>query len=71
PALFLYTEKDKVVDTSEIVKKFELFGSKDKKLLNLSQCEDHIMAGDIISPDTTPLLRSEIVGFLYQVAFKK
>jgi esterase/lipase len=64
PALFLYTQQDKVVDTSEIVKKFELFGSKDKKLLNLSQCKDHIMAGDILSPDTTPLIRSEIVGFL-------
>lgn len=64
PALFLYTEKDKVVDASEIVKKFGLFGSKDKKLLNLSQCKDHIMAGDIISPETTPLLRSEIVAFI-------
>ena len=70
PVLFLYTEKDKVVDTIEIVKKFGLFGSKDKKLLNLSQCKDHIMAGDIISPDTTPLLRSEIVGFIKKTGFK-
>ncbi len=70
PALFLYTAQDKVVDTSEIVKKFELFGSKDKKLLNLSQCKDHIMAGDIISPDTTPLIRSEIVGFLKTIGIK-
>ena len=70
PALFLYTEKDKVVDTREIVKKFGLFGSKDKKLLNLSQCKDHIMAGDILSPDTTPLLRSEIVGFLKNTGIK-
>ena len=70
PALFLYTEKDKVVDTSEIMKKFELFGSKDKKLLNLSQCKDHIMAGDILSPETTPLLRSEIVGFLKNTGIK-
>jgi esterase/lipase len=70
PALFLYTEQDKVVDKREIVKKFELFGSKDKKLLNLSQCKDHIMAGDIISPDTTPLLRSEIVGFLKKTGIK-
>ena len=67
---FLYTEKDKVVDISEIVKKFELYGSKDKKLLNLSQCKDHIMAGDILSPDTTPLLRSEIVGFLKKTGIK-
>ena len=70
PALFLYTEQDKVVDTSEIAKKFELFGSKDKKLLNLSQCKDHVMAGDILSPDTTPLLHSEIVGFLKKIGIK-
>ena len=70
PALFLYTEKDKVVDTSEIVKKFELLGSKDKKLLNLSQCKDHVMAGDILSPDTTPLLHSEIIGFLKKIGIK-
>ena len=70
PALFLYTEKDKVVDTGEIAKKFVLFGAKDKKLLNLSQCKDHIMAGDILSPETTPLLRSEIVGFLKTTGIK-
>jgi len=70
PALFLYTEKDKVVDISEIVKKFELYGSKDKKLLNLSQCKDHIMAGDILSPETTPLLRSAIVVFLKKTGLK-
>jgi len=70
PALFLYTEQDKVVDTSEIVKKFELLGSKDKELLNLSQCKDHVMAGDILSPDTTPLLHSEIVGFLKKIGIE-
>lgn len=70
PALFLYTEKDKVVDISEIVKISELYGSKDKKLRNLSQCKDHIMAGDILSPETTPLLRSEIGGFLKENGIK-
>jgi esterase/lipase len=70
PALFLYTEQDKVVDTNEIVKKFSLIGSKSKKLRNLNQVPDHVMAGDIRSPNTTELLHSEIKGFLNEIGIK-
>ncbi len=70
PALFLYTSNDKVVDTDEIVKKFALYGSKNKKLLNLIQCKNHVMAGDIYSPETTPLLHSEIISFLKQAGVR-
>lgn len=70
PSLFLYTERDTVIDTKEIVKKFEQLGSKKKTLRNLSQVPDHVMAGDIRSPDTTPLLQKEIIGFLNEVGIK-
>lgn len=70
PTLFLYTEQDKVVDPNEIVKKFALLGSKEKKLRNLSQVKDHVMAGDIRAPENTPLLHSEIIGFLNEIGIK-
>jgi esterase/lipase len=70
PSLYLYTEQDKVIDTNEIVKKFASLGSKQKKLRNLSEVPDHVMAGDIRSPDTTPLLHSEIIGFLNEIGIK-
>ncbi|MBP7284372.1 MAG: alpha/beta hydrolase [Leptospiraceae bacterium] len=70
PTLFLYTEQDKVIDTNEIVKKFDSVGTKDKILLNLKQVPDHVMAGNIRSPETTPLLHLEIMKFLNQVGVK-
>jgi len=70
PSLFIYTEQDKVVDTNEIVKKFDRIGTKDKILLNLKQVPDHVMAGNIRSPETTPLLHAEIMKFLNQVGIK-
>ncbi len=70
PALFIYTSNDKVIDTDEIVKKFALYGSKNKKLLNLIQCKNHVMAGDIYSPESTPLLHSEIISFLKQTGIR-
>ena len=59
-----------VVDTNEIAKKFERIGTKDKILLNLGQVPDHVMAGDIRSPETTPLLHTEIMKFFKQVGIK-
>ncbi|MBK8395250.1 MAG: alpha/beta hydrolase [Leptospiraceae bacterium] len=70
PSLMLYTEQDKVIDTNEIIKKFESFGTKDKVLLNLKQIPDHVMAGDIRSPETTPLVHFEIMKFLKQMGAK-
>ena len=70
PSLFIYTEQDKVIDPNEIVKKFALLGSKQKKLRNLSQVKDHVMAGDIRAPENTPLLHSEIIGFLNEIGIK-
>lgn len=71
PSLFLYTEQDKVIDPNEVIKKFNELGSTSKRLKNLSQIPDHVMAGDLYSPETTDTVYKEIKDFLTENAILK
>ena len=64
PALFIYTEKDEVVNISFVKQKFLELGSTKKKLLAINS-PDHILAGDIINPQNTDLVIQEIQKFLH------
>lgn len=66
PSLFLYTEQDKVIDFKEIEKKFQQLGATQKKIKNLSQIPDHVMAGDLFSPESTVIVYQEIREFLIE-----
>ncbi len=71
PALFLYTEQDKVVDTEKIKEAFIQYGAKEKKLVNLKQVKDHVMAGDIVEPESTMIVLKEILEFIKNVSSQK
>jgi esterase/lipase len=64
PSLFLYTEQDKVVDVTKIQEAFARYGAKEKKLVNLHQVKDHVMAGDIVEPESTMIVYKEILEFI-------
>ncbi len=67
PTLFLYTDKDDVIDYQRIIEAYRLFGSEQKRVRNLSQVNHHVMAGDIVSPETTELLFNEIKDFMTDI----
>ncbi|MBN2442761.1 MAG: alpha/beta hydrolase [Spirochaetales bacterium] len=66
PVLCLYTEKDNVVSIPVIKEIFENLGSSRKKLIN-TNAEDHVIAGDIISPETNDSTVEYINDFLDEV----
>jgi esterase/lipase len=63
PALFVYSEKDEVVDISWIKKVYEKYGGK-KKLVDLPGAPGHDIAGYINSPETTDILAETIIDFV-------
>lgn len=70
PTLFVYSEKDKVVDykqTRDVYNDF-LISSRDVILVNESgEPSNHVLAGDILSPNNTEPLANELVRFLQKL----
>ena len=67
PTLVIYAPDDKTVDTTAIIAAFQKIGAKKKKLVAYSQSGDlsrHVLAGDILSPDSTEPLAQMIADFL-------
>lgn len=64
PTLMLYSPKDDVIDLTQIPGKFEALGAKNKKLIEVVESPDHVMSGDIISPQSTDVVVGHIVSFL-------
>ena len=64
PLLVLYTENDEVVSIPALLDAYERFGSEHKSVINVAEAQDHNMAGDIISPETTQIVVDHILGFL-------
>ncbi len=71
PVMVVFSERDQVVDVTKIRPWFDRSGSKDKKILEIGKVGDpsaHILAGDILSPESTSLLADQITDFLRRVA---
>lgn len=69
PTLIIYSPDDKTVDTGAIRTAFTDIGTKQKKLVACGQVGDpdqHVLAGDILSPGSTAPLAHTIVDFLAQ-----
>lgn len=66
PVLCLYTEKDEVVSIPALKKAFHRIGSSKKKIIN-TNAPDHILAGDILSPETNESTVKYILDFLNEV----
>lgn len=65
PVLVLYCENDNVVETKAIHKYFSRFGSKKKQMIQAPCNEDpHVLAGEILSPQSTPKVQEIIRGFV-------
>ena len=67
PTLIIFSPNDQVIDTDAIRDNFAQFGSSQKQLveyLNSSDPGQHVLAGDIASPNSTPELVDMIMTFL-------
>jgi esterase/lipase len=67
PFLILYSRFDEVVDPSRIESVYTRLGSSNKRLLDVGKINDysnHVLAGDVLSPDATPEIRRHILDFL-------
>jgi esterase/lipase len=67
PILCVYTEVDTAVSIPAIKEAFQRFGSADKILVNIKEAQDHVLAGDIVSPNTTETLIQLVLDFLQEV----
>ena len=67
PTLVAYSRDDAVVDAEETRLAYERLGSSSKQLVEISASEDpeqHVIAGDIMSPGTTDEIVRSILNFL-------
>ncbi|HSM59944.1 MAG TPA: alpha/beta fold hydrolase [Longimicrobiales bacterium] len=67
PALVLYSPEDGVVDPEETERFFERYGGSPKRLVPIRGSGDpasHVLAGDILSPQTTEVVVEATVDFL-------
>ncbi|OUW17249.1 MAG: hypothetical protein CBD18_05190 [Opitutales bacterium TMED158] len=67
PTLILYSREDRLVSWKQIERAFERMGAKRKRLERIEQTGDgssHVLAGDILSPDTTDEVVDRIVSFV-------
>jgi len=68
PALVIYSPADSVVSATAIEAFFGRFGSRKKRLVSYSGAgnpEQHVLAGDILSPSSTEELAKMIVDFAH------
>jgi esterase/lipase len=67
PMLMIVSPKDKVVNVPLAKKRFEEASSRVKEIYEVTDSVDgssHVVAGDILSPNTTGKLSSEITRFI-------
>lgn len=67
PVLVIYSPADQVVDPVRIEKAFKNFGSQRKQLIPYTESQDphqHVLAGDILSKNSTEKLKMMIVDFI-------
>jgi len=67
PTLIIYSPNDSVIDTQAVRDNFERFGSNTKKLIPFFGSSDkgqHVLAGDIVSPDSNEAISAIISTFI-------
>jgi pimeloyl-ACP methyl ester carboxylesterase len=63
PSLWLYSEKDTSVDIPTLKTFFARTGG-DKRLVEVTGAREHMLAGDLFQPETTPEVTAAVLGFL-------
>ncbi|MEM7277180.1 MAG: alpha/beta fold hydrolase [Pseudomonadota bacterium] len=67
PVLYIRSDSDRVIDMQKADEVFELFASDVKETLIVTHTDDpygHVIAGDILSPSSTPKVRQSITNFI-------
>ncbi len=70
PLLFVFSRDDEVVDAAKTEAIFPRIGSANKKIVHINDSRDvsqHVIAGDILSPNTTQPIADIILNFLKPV----
>ncbi len=73
PSLILYSTQDATVLAPKIEERFGQFGSESKSLVAIEDSSDknnHILAGDILSPHTTERVQAVILQFIQEEILK-
>jgi esterase/lipase len=65
PTVVLYTELDQVVSVDLIKENYNKIGSNNKKLISIPS-QNHVLAGSVMSPDTTEFVEKTIKEFVSQ-----
>lgn len=67
PTLMVYTTKDTVILPSAVEENFKSWGSSKKQLTQYNDSEDsHVLASEIVSPDSIQPVLNILLDFLYQ-----
>jgi esterase/lipase len=64
PTLFLYTEKDDVIDLKSLKKHFESIADQRKQIHNIAGANRHELTGYALVPETVPDVLAKMRGFL-------
>jgi esterase/lipase len=67
PTLIFYSDNDSIVSVEKIKTQFRRLSSANKRIVTISNASDpqqHILAGDILSPSTTNEIAAIIENFL-------
>ena len=67
PVLVVYSPEDRVISTAAIETAFSTIGSPRKRLVSYADADDpdqHVLAGDILSPNSTEEIAKMIVDFV-------
>lgn len=67
PLLVIYSPNDTVINPAQVETAFARFGTSQKQLVSIPETavpDNHVLAGDILSPDTTADMRDTILEFL-------
>ena len=67
PVLCVYTENDVTISIPAVKEIYRRFGSPEKTLVNIKEAKDHVLAGDIVSPETTGTLIDTVLEFLNKI----
>jgi len=70
PVLTMYSPDDRIVDSNAIRETFARFTSEQKKLVSVADADDpqqHVIAGNIMSPKTTEKVTNNILEFIRQL----
>ncbi len=67
PVIMLYSPSDSVINPNVIAEKYHHFGSQFKAIHQIDtegMLSNHVIAGDILSPNLTPVLQQWVIDFI-------